>query len=263
VLLLTGYFRDSSRNAEQDRIVLESLTRPALDAWVSLVADNLSPWLFGSEDELARRTAGLFCQQLTSGLAQAEPASLAVGCKDFAAYRNDALGDGEARSDRAYSEDLGRWLPILTGLLTEVAALADWRLCLVADCDRCQIWMGPQPDATTVPGIFRRDQIGRFAVCRRTGGADAPAGPEVRDLYPFVCYLPDKNQEQRREPLAELHRLIPENVFHGPFRISLEVTRIGSHDALVLRLRHGIGMRPFLSIFVPPELTPKPIRNRN
>jgi hypothetical protein len=28
-------------------------------------------------------------------------------------------------------------------------------------------------------------------------------------------------------------------------------------------LRHGIGMRPFLSIFVPPELTPKPIRNRN
>lgn len=197
VLLLTAYFRDPSRNAEQDRGLLENLTRPALDAWVSLVVDSLSPWLLASEDELARRIAALFCQPLTSGRAQAEPTSLGGGCKDFVEYHSDALGDGEARSDRAYTEDLRRWLPLLAGLLTEVPALGDWRLCLVADCDRCQVWMGPQPDTTTVPGSFRRDQIGRFVVCRRKGRGDAPAEPEVRDLYPFVCHLPDKNQEQR------------------------------------------------------------------
>lgn len=197
VLLLTGYFRDPSRDAEQDRTVLESLTRPALDAWVSLVADNLSPRLLASEDELARRISASFCQPLTGGRAQAEPTFLAGECQHFVAYRNDALGDGEARSDRAYTEDLRRWLPVLSGFLTEVIALADWRLCLVADCDRCQVWMGPQPDRATVPGNFRRDQIGRFVVCRRTGRRDSLAEREARDLYPFVCYLPDKNQEQR------------------------------------------------------------------
>jgi hypothetical protein len=196
-ILLGGYFRDPSRNADQDEILLENLTRPTLDAWVSLVVDDLSPCVLASEDELASRIAALFCRPLTGGRAKANRTSLSAECKDFVNYRNDALGDGAARSDRAYSDDLRRWLPTLTRLLAEVSALADWRLCLVADCDRCQIWMGPQPDTATVPGSFRRDQIGRFVVCGRTGGEDTPAEREARDLYPFVCYLPDRNQEQR------------------------------------------------------------------
>ena len=197
VLLLTGYFRDPSRTAEQDRVLLENLTRPALGAWVSLVVDDLCPWLFASGDELVRRIAALFCQPSTSSREPANVISSANKCKHFVDYCKDALGDGEVRSDRAYKEDVRRWLPMLTRLLTEVAALAGWRLCLVADCDRCQVWTGPKADMSTVPGSFRRDQIGRFVVCRRTGGRDEPAEPEVRDLYPFVCYLPDKNQEQR------------------------------------------------------------------
>ena len=76
--------------------------------------------------------------------------------------------------------------------------LAEWRLCLVTDQDRCQLWMGTELQATTEPGSFQREQIGHFLL----------RGPNstTRDLYPFLCYLPDAEGEQRLHFYDSIYR---------------------------------------------------------
>ena len=83
-------------------------------------------------------------------------------------------------------------------LLDGIGSLDPWRLTLVADVDRCQVWMGPEPSTATEPGSFARAQVGHFVL----------RGPEgqVRDLFPFLCYLPAPDDAQRLHYYDSLHR---------------------------------------------------------
>ena len=119
-------------------------------------------------------------------------------CKDFVAYRNDALGHGARRSDAVYGNDLARWLPTVRQMLDGMAGLAAWRLCLATAEDRCQVWMGPRPGGTTEPADFSRKEIGHFVLRR--------AGEGRLDLHPFLCYLPDPNRENRLHYYDSLYR---------------------------------------------------------
>jgi hypothetical protein len=118
-------------------------------------------------------------------------------CKQFVSFRNDALGHGARRRDDVYESDLAGWLPLVRHLLDGVVTLATWRLCLVTAEDRCQVWLGPQPGTGTEPGRFSTKQVGHF-ILRHPGGH--------RDLYPFLCYVPDSEQEKRLHYYDSLYR---------------------------------------------------------
>ena len=92
---------------------------------------------------------------------------------------------------------MDRWLPLLKQLLDAVASLQAWRLLLVNDRDRCQVWMGPEPATTTEPGDFRSEQIGHFVLRGRMAGERPGGEPDIRDLYPFICYVPDDTKKRR------------------------------------------------------------------
>lgn len=82
-------------------------------------------------------------------------------------------------------------------LLDGVVTLATWRLYLVTAEDRCQVWLGPQPGTGTEPGRFSTKEVGHF-ILRHPGGH--------RDLFPFLCYVPDSQQEKRLHYYDSLYR---------------------------------------------------------
>jgi hypothetical protein len=188
VVLLAEY-RDSPANtADRNAKLIPELIKPVLGKWLHEICGALSLWLV-TDIPSRLRTALVFAQPGRGKAAQPRTTDLRDKCARFVKYRNDALGHGAMRSDDAYAADLTEWLPVLRQLLDAVASLSAERLCLVTDSDRCQVWMGPQPSTAVEPGSFSRNQIGHFVV----------RGPEgsCRDLYPFICYLPDKQQEKR------------------------------------------------------------------
>ena len=79
---------------------------------------------------------------------------------------------------------------------------------------------GPEPPIGFTPGAFRREQVGHVVLRGPAGdGGGAPAG---RDLYPFLCYLPDPDDEKRLHYYEMVYRYGPT---HG--------------DALVLEYDRG------------------------
>src|SRR5712691_8539978 len=56
--------------------------------------------------------------------------------------------------------------------------------------------MGRQPATATEPGAFSREVIGHF-ILRGQAPQEGHAAPQVRDLYPFLGYLPDPEQARR------------------------------------------------------------------
>jgi hypothetical protein len=183
-VMLADYRRGPACTPEHNASLLEKMIRPSFGVWVDTVAGSLSRWLVG-EPPPGGLAAGLF---MTSGKMPRET-QLFARCREFVAYRNGALGHGAMRSDRVYDADLRAWLPRLRELLDGVTGLAEWRLCLPADHDRCGVWMGPLPRDATEPGDFSREHVGRF-VLRGPGG-------QMRDLYPFLCYLADPRRDHR------------------------------------------------------------------
>src|SRR5262249_22590667 len=161
----------------------ERLVRPSLGDWVARVADAGSRWLVGSAGP-GGAAAALFARPARGKGGKPEGTALLERCQQFVAYRNDALGHGAQPADSGYAADVRQWLLLVRDLLAGVEDLAAWRLCLVTEADRCQVWMGPSPARATEPGSFAREAIGHF-VLRGPGG-------EGRDLYPFLCYLPDR-----------------------------------------------------------------------
>jgi hypothetical protein len=188
VVLLIEYGRSPFATPERNEELLKKLVRPSLGVWVNAVVGDLS-LLLEAPNPPAVTARALFAGQEPGRKLQATP--LLERCRQFVEYRNDALGHGAMRSDRAYQADLAGWLPTLRELLQGIAAMAPWRLCLVTDVDRCQVWMGPGPAAATEPGVFRREQVGHFVL---RGPAE---GSAVHDLYPFLAYLPDPDQQNR------------------------------------------------------------------
>jgi hypothetical protein len=184
-ILLAEFLRSPAATDQARGDLLQALIRPSLGTWVNTVAGSLGAALADAAPP-AGGVARLFAQP--AGRGKPVPTALLQSCRDFIPYRNDALGHGAERPDAVYRADLVRLRPTLGALLAAVADLADWRLCLVADTDRCQVWMGPEPSAATEPGRFRPDQVGRF-VLRGPG--------QAIDLYPFVCYLPSPTPADR------------------------------------------------------------------
>jgi WD40 repeat protein len=193
-VLLAEYRRSAARTPERTETLLKSMVQPSLGTWVNNVVRPLSLWLVGNSPPPARLAAALFAEAARPG-SQALEAPLLRKCKEFVSYRNDALGHGAQRSDAAYERDLGEWLPLLRRLLDGVAGLGDWRACLVTAEERCQLWMGPQPDTAVEKGCFSSKEIGHF-VLRRSSGP-LPEG-DTLDLEPFLCYLPDHEEKEDR-----------------------------------------------------------------
>jgi hypothetical protein len=183
-VLLADYRLGSACTPEHNASLLEKMIRPSLGVWVDTVVGSLSRWLVGDS-----RPGGLVANLFMTPGKKPRETELFAQCRAFVEYRNVALGHGAMRSDRVYDADLRTWMPRLRELLDGVAAMAEWRLCLPTDHDRCRVWMGSQPGDATEPGDFTREQVGRFVL-------RGPDGP-VRDLYPFLCYLPDSQQERR------------------------------------------------------------------
>jgi hypothetical protein len=192
-VLLAEYRRSPACTPEHNASLLEKMIRPSLGVWVETVVGSLSRWLVGS-DPPGGLIASLF---MTAGKKPRETEVFAQ-CRAFVDYRNDALGHGAMRSERVYTLDLQKWLPRLRELLDGVAGLAGWRLCLPTDRDRCRVWMGPQPGTGTEPGAFARERVGQFVLRGQDG--------QLRDLSPFLCYLPDPQQERRLHFYDSLYR---------------------------------------------------------
>jgi len=197
-ILLVEYLRSPACTPERNAGLLEKLIRPALGMWVNDVVRPLSLWLVGGDLEPGRQVGALFAEPAIKKGGNASETGLFRRCSSFVSYRNDALGHGARRRDEQYEADLRDWLPLVRQLQAGLAELAPWRLVLVADVDRAQVWMGPHPETATEPGVFARAQVGHFALRGLAG--------QVRDLFPFVCYLPVSNQEHRLHFYDCLHR---------------------------------------------------------
>jgi WD40 repeat protein len=197
-ILLAEYPRSPACTPERSEVLLKSMVRPSLGAWVNDVVRPLSLWLNAEQVPPGCLAAALFAEPPARPGGKPAESTLFQRCKDFVLYRNDALGHGAQQPDAVYETDLALWLPVLRRLLDGVAGLAPWRLCLVTAEDRCQVWLGPDPGTATEPGSFSGDEIGHF-VLRGPGAAQ-------RDLYPFLCYLPDSQQENRLHYYDSLYR---------------------------------------------------------
>ncbi len=119
---------------------------------------------------------------------------LSKRCSEFVRYRNDALGHGALRKDDVYERDVCEWLVLISDLLDAVAKLHEWQLCLVTDAKHYQAWMGPDFGFTNRPGSFAEQHVGHFVMLK--GQGESPEH-DVLDLYPFICLLPDADQNQR------------------------------------------------------------------
>ena len=213
VMLLAEYFRSPACTAEHNAALLEKMVRPSLGVWVDQVVGDLSHWLMASEPTVGPPVAWVFAQPPRQKGGKTQATSLLERCKQFVSYRNDALGHGAMRSDRTYTADLADWLPLVGQLLGAVAGLGPWRLYLVINVDRCRLWMGPSPAKADEPGSFRREHAGHFILrglqplppTVRVGLEEARA-EGVWDLYPFLCYLPDAQQQQRLHFYDSIYR---------------------------------------------------------
>lgn len=187
VVLLAEYRLSPACTAEHNQMLLEKMLKPSLGVWVSTVVGDLSRWLAGRSGP-SGRLSELFVTVANRQGGKPKETPLFQRCKGFVDYRNDALGHGARRPDRIYEADLHNWLPVIRELIDKAAALATWRLCLVVDSDRYQVWSGPTLERCTEPGDFAREQIGHFIL----------RGPDddYRDLYPFLCYLPPSDARQ-------------------------------------------------------------------
>ena len=182
-VLVAEYLGSAARAAARDEALLEKMVKPALGHWVNEICRSASEWLG------AGAAALLFS---TPGKGKPTQTELFQRCRAFVDYRNDALGHGAARSDGRYREDLDKkCLPVLAELLAGLATLADRPLLLVTAEDRAQVWMGAEPSTATVPGAFRRDDIGRFVLAPKAAAGGALA------LFPFLCYLPGPTNDHR------------------------------------------------------------------
>jgi WD40 repeat protein len=199
-VLLVEYLRGPARAPDRDTALLERLVRPSLGVWVNVVLGDLSRWLAGGPDP-GGAVAVLFARPAPRTGGKASETELFADCRGFVGYRNDVLGHGATRPDAAYAADLARWAPVLRRLLDGVAGLAHWRLCLVADVDRCQVWTGETSGPATEPGSFPRGLVGKF-VLRGPGG-------ELRPLDPFVCYLADPDRDRRLHFYDSVYRYTP------------------------------------------------------
>ena len=188
-VLVAEYLGSAARIAERNDVLLDKMVRPSLGHWVNDICRSVSGWLGGG------RVASLF---LTFGRGNPAQTELFKNCSAFVTYRNDTLGHGAARSDARYRTDLNQWLPVLGDLLRGISTLAERPLLLVAAEDRAQVWIGADPSAATVPGAFRRADVGQFVL--------APAGEAgVLPLFPFVSYLPDPARHNRLHFYDSLH----------------------------------------------------------
>ncbi len=201
VVLLTEYFRSPACTPEHNESLLQKMVRPSLGHWVNYVAGETSLWLADGCSELQIPAPLAFAVPPKQQKAKPKTTSLLKRCQEFVTYRNDALGHGTMRSDYVYADDLQKWAPLIGQLLDALAEMSDWRLCLITDRDRCQVWMGPQPGKTTEPGDFRGEHVGHFVLRGRTSDWSA-----VRNLYPFICYLPDIEQENRLHFYDSIYR---------------------------------------------------------
>ncbi len=197
-ILLVEYLRSPACTTQRNAVLLEKLIRPALGMWVNDVVRPVSLWLIAGDQEPGRSVAALFAEPAKKKRGNPSETELFRRCNRFVAYRNDALGHGARQRDEKYEVDLRDWLPVVRGLLDGIASLARWRLMLVADVDRCQVWMGRQPSTATEPGSFPRTQVGHFVL----RGAES----QVRDLFPFLCYLPVRDNVERLHYYDSLHR---------------------------------------------------------
>ena len=197
-VLLADYRCSPESTPERTQILLKSMVRPSLGTWISDIARPLSLWLVSGRQPPGSLAAALLATPPPRPGSKPAESALLHRCKQFVTYRNDALGHGAQRSDAVYESDLGQWLPVVRQLLDGVAGLADWRLCLVTGEDRCQGWMGPQPGTATEPGSFAVNEVGHFVLRGPSGW--------YQDLYPFVCYLPDRRQEKRLHFYDSLYR---------------------------------------------------------
>jgi len=196
VVLVTDYLRSPACKPERNETLLEKMLRPSLGVWVQAVVGDVSRWL-AADGQANLPVVAIFVRR-EGRSTKPKPTSLLRQSEEFVGYRNDALGHGALRRESVYLQDLERWLPVLQQLLEAVTDLAEWRLCLVTDQDRCQLWMGRELQTTTEPGSFQREQIGHFLM----------RGPNstTRDLYPFLCYLPDAEGEQRLHFYDSIYR---------------------------------------------------------
>jgi WD40 repeat protein len=199
-ILLVEYLRSPACTRARNAGLVEKLIRPALGMWVNDILRPLSLWLVGMRggSEPGRQVALLFAEEAKKPGANPAETQLFRRCNQFVAFRNDALGHGARRRDAQYEADLRDWVPLVRQLLSGLADLAPLRLALVSDLDRAQIWTGPQPSTLAEPGCFDRAQVGHYVL----------RGPEaqVRDLFPFVCYLPVADKEYRLHFYDALHR---------------------------------------------------------
>lgn len=195
-VLVTDYLRSPARKPERNETLLERMVRPSLGVWVQTVVGDVSRWL-AADGQASLPVVAIFVRR-EGRSTKPKPTPLLRQCEEFVGYRNDALGHGALRRESVYLQDLERWLPVLQHLLEAVTDLAGWRLCLVTDQDRCQLWMGTDLQTTIEPGSFQREQIGHFLL----------RGPESTtcDLYPFLCYLPDAEGEQRLHFYDSIYR---------------------------------------------------------
>ncbi len=206
ILLLMGYFSSRACTPERSEALLERMVRPSLGDWVSTVVRDLSDWLIDTGGSLGRQVAGFFVRLPQGRSAKPQPTDLWKRCSQFVEYRNDALGHGATRRDAVYRDDMERWLPPLKQLLDAMATLQPLRLVLVNDRDRCQVWMGPEPTTATEPGEFRLEQIGHFMLRGHVAGERPEVGPDIRDLYPFICYVPDAKRQHRLHYYDSIYR---------------------------------------------------------
>jgi len=191
-VLLAEYLVSSHRSRERDERLLSRLIRPSLGDWLNEVARELGKLLWEDERPVARAYAGLFFEPDARSGKPRERQQLLAACDRLITMRNDTIGHGPEQVDEAYERLFQEHSPAVRELLQGVANLGSYRLCLVTDIDRCETWMGPSPKASTEPGSFAQSQVGHFVLCPPS------LKSTVLDLYPFICYLPDREAQCKR-----------------------------------------------------------------
>jgi hypothetical protein len=197
-ILLAEYLQSDRRSAERDERLLTRLVRPSLGDWRGEIVAELAKLLWPDRHSPGFDCAGIFLEPVVQAGARPRERELMQWWDRFVTMRNDTIGHGPEQIDQAYENLFRQHWPAVEGLLNSIAGqLADWRLCLVADVDRCQVWMGPQAPRATVPGAFRREQIGHFILHRVRGTRDGEER-QALDLYPLLCYTPGKGESEQR-----------------------------------------------------------------
>ena len=201
-ILLDAYRYSPACTPRNNEILLDSretgLIRPSLGNW-GLAAKRLSEWLAACVAPPADRVVRLFCQPGPTPESKLRETELCCACREFVEYRNDDIKYGATR-DSSYQADLNRWLIRILPLVEGVADLADWRLTLVVEAHSCQEWMGLSPEAELQSGSFDPEKK-EHLVLRGPGPL-----PQIRDLFPFLCFLPDADACKRLHYYDSVYR---------------------------------------------------------